>query len=170
MTEPVTPGLVVRYHTALVLLLFLALAVVHTWPLATDLGRLSRVDNADTQLNAWAISWVAYQLPRDPLHLFDANIFHPERYTLAFSEPILPPAVLALPLRWAGASPITTYNVLLITGLVLTGFGMYVLVWRVTGDATAGVLAGCLLAFNAQTLTRFPHLQAFHAQWLPLAL
>lgn len=163
-------GRPVRYQIALVFILFLGLAIVHTWPLATDLGRLSRVDNADTELNAWAVSWVAHQLPRDPLHLFDANIFYPERHTLALSEPILPPAVLAMPLRWAGASPITTYNVLLITGLALTGLGMYVLVLRVTGDVTAGVLAGCLLAFNAHILTRFPHLQAFHAQWLPLAL
>ena len=170
MTRPATSGRAVRYQTALVLSLFLALAIVHTWPLATDLSRLSRVDNADTELNAWAVSWVAHQLPRDPLHLFDANIFHPARHTLAFSEPILPPAVLAMPLRWAGASPIATYNVLLITGLALTGLGMYVLMFRVTGDVTAGVLAGCLLAFNAHILTRFPHLQAFHAQWLPLAL
>jgi hypothetical protein len=170
VSGPVTAGRAARYRAWLVLLLFLVLAVVHTWPLATGLGTHSRVDNADTELNAWAVSWVARQLARDPLHLFDANIFYPERHTLAFSEPIIPPAILAMPLRWAGASPITTYNVLLIAGLALTGFGMYVLVCRVTGDVAAAVLAGCLLTFNAQILTRFPHLQAFHAQWLPLAL
>ena len=30
--------------------LFFALAIVHTWPLASDLTHLSRIDNADTQL------------------------------------------------------------------------------------------------------------------------
>lgn len=151
-------------------LTFIGLAVIHTWPLATDLPHISRVDNADTELNAWAVSWVAHRLPRDPLHLFDANIFFPDRHTLAYSEPLIPPALLGAPIRWAGASPVTTYNVLLLVGLVATAFGMYALVFRFTGDPLAGVLAGCLLAFNAHTLTRLPHLQAFHVQWLPLSL
>ena len=151
-------------------LTFIGLAVIHTWPLASDLPHISRVDNADTELNAWAVSWVAHRLPRDPLHLFDANIFFPDRHTLAYSEPLIPPALLGAPMRWAGASPVTTYNVLVLVGLVATAFGMYVLVFRLTGDPLAGVLAGCLLAFNSHTLTRLPHLQALHVQWLPLSL
>ncbi len=42
------------------------LAVFHTWPLARDVGGQSRLDNADTALNTWIVSWVAHQLPRDP--------------------------------------------------------------------------------------------------------
>ena len=61
------------------------LAVAHTWPLATAPGRLSRNDNGDTVLNEWTLAWVAHQAWRDPLHLFYANIFYPERLTLAFS-------------------------------------------------------------------------------------
>ncbi len=150
--------------------LFTALAVAHTWPLATDLAHLSRVDNADTQLNAWTVSWIAHQLPRDPLHLFDANIFHPAPHTLAYSEPLLVPGLVGAPLRWLGASPITTYNVLVLVGFATTALAMYALVLRLTGDPTAAVLSGCLFAFNAHTLTRFPHLQALHAQWLPLSI
>ena len=151
-------------------LVFVSLTVIHTWPLATDLPHFSRVDNADTELNGWAVSWIAHRLPRDPLHLFDANIFFPERYTLAYSEPLIPPALLGAPLRWVGASPVTTHNVLLLAGLVTTALSMYVLVFRFTADPFASVLAGCLFVFNAHTFTRLPHLQAFHAQWLPLAL
>ena len=150
--------------------LFVALAVIHTWPLVTDLAHLSRVDNPDTQLNAWTISWIAHQLPRDPLHLFDANIFHPEPRTLAYSEPLLVPGLVGAPLRWLGASPITTYNVLVLIGLATTALAMYALVLRLTGDPAAALLSGCLFAFNAHTLTRLPHLQAFHAQWLPLSI
>ncbi len=148
--------------------IFVLLAVVHTWPLASDPARLSRIDNADTALNAWIVSWIAHQLPRDPLALFDANIFHPERGTLAYSEPLIVPAVIGAPLRWAGASPILTYNLLLLAGFAFTALAMSHLVTVWTGDWIAGLLAGSLLAFNAHTLTRFPHLQAHHAQWLPL--
>ena len=146
------------------------LAVAHTWPLATDVTHLSRLDNADTKLNAWVVSWVAHRLPQAPLSLFDANIFHPNQHTLAYSEPLIPTVLVGAPLRWLGASPVTTYNLLLLVGMVTTGLSMYVLVFRFTGDHVAGLCAGCLFAFNAHTLTRFSHLQAFHAQWLPLAL
>ena len=60
--------------------------MLHTWPLASGLGTWSRMDNADTALNAWIVAWVAHQLPVAPLALFDANIFYPEPRTLAFSE------------------------------------------------------------------------------------
>ena len=142
----------------------------HTWPLATDITHLSRLDNADTKLNAWGVSWVAHRLPQAPFGLFDANIFHPNRNTLAYSEPLIPTVLVGAPMRWLGASPVTTYNVLLLAGMVTTGLSMYVLVLRFTGDHVAGLCAGCLFVFNAHTLTRIPHLQAFHAQWLPLAL
>ena len=61
---------------------FLLLVVVHTWPLITGLNHLI-TENDDAWLNAWAVSWVAHQLPRDPLHLFDANIYHPEPQAFA---------------------------------------------------------------------------------------
>src|SRR5579862_153461 len=91
------------------LLLFLLLAIGHTWPLVTSPAKLSRNDNADTILNEWAIAWIVHEAPRDPRHLFDANIFYPERRTLAYSEPLLVPAAMGAPLFWAGASPVLVY-------------------------------------------------------------
>ena len=159
-----------RRRLAAAATVFLALAVVHTWPLATDLGGLSRNDNADTMLNAWAVSWVAHQAVRDPLHLFDANIFHPNRYTLAYSEPLIVPGLMGAPLRWIGASPVLTYNALLLLGLTVTALAMYVLVVAWTGDHLAGLLAGALLAYTAHTIARLPQLQAIHAYALPMAV
>ena len=62
------------------------------------------------------------------------------------------------------------YNLLLLAGFTLTGVAGYVMLMAWTGDRTAAVLAGSLLAFNAHTLTRFPHLQAIHVAALPLAV
>jgi hypothetical protein len=148
----------------------LLLAVIHTWPLATAPGTLSRNDNADAQLNAWALAWIAHQLPRAPTHLFDANIFYPERRTLAFSEPLIVPALMGTPLRWAGASPVLVHNIILLLGFALTAFAGYLLIKEWTGDRAAGLLAGSMFAFNTHTLTRLAHLQAQHAWGLPLAL
>jgi hypothetical protein len=152
------------------LALFALLAVVHTWPLATDLGHLTRHDNRDAILNEWIVAWVAHELPRAPWHLFDANIFYPERLTLAFSEPMIVQGVMALPLFWMGASVVLAYNLLLLAGLALTGWTTALVVRRWTGDWTSAVVAGCLFGFNAHALSRLPHLQTQHAEFLPLAL
>jgi len=145
-------------------------AVLHTWPLARDPSGLSRHDNADTTLTTWIVSWVAHALPRDPWHVFDAPIFHPERRTLAYSEPLLVPGAMAIPLRAAGLDATATYNLLAILGYALSAWAMWRLVAGWTGDEAAGAIAGLAYAFNAHLLTRFGHLQAIHAEWLPLVL
>lgn len=152
------------------MLLFATLAAVHTWPLAAAPGTWSRNDNGDAQLNAWILAWVAHQLPRDPFGLFDANIFHPARDTLAFSEPLIVPALVAGPVLWLDGSPVLAHNLSLLAGLVLTALASYALVLRWTGDRAAALLGGSLFAFNAHTLTRLAHIQAMHAYGLPLAL
>ena len=148
----------------------LLLAAVHTWPLVLHPGVYSRNDNADTQLNEWILAWVAHQLPRDPAHLFEANIFYPAHDALAFSEPLIVPALLGAPLAWAGASPVLVYNLVVLAGYALTAFATFVLVEAWTGRFLAGLLAGSLFAFNTHTLTRFAHVQGIHIYGLPLAL
>src|SRR3982751_3721145 len=117
--------------------LCLLLAIVHTWPLALHPARLSRNDNADAQLNEWILAWVAHQLPRVPAHLFDGNIFYPVRGSLAFSEPLIVPALMGAPLSWSGASPVFVFNIVLLLGFALTTLAGYALVYSWTGDRAA---------------------------------
>ena len=141
--------------------------MVHTWPLAADLS-LSLVHD-DVWLNAWAVAWIAHQLPRDPLRLFDANIFHPHNGALGYTEPLIVPGAIGAPILWLGGSPLFAHNVLVLLGFTLTALAMYALVRAWTGDHRAGLLAGALFSFSTVLLTRVAHLQAVHAYWLPLA-
>lgn len=150
------------------LLFFVFLAVVHTWPLASAPHRLSLNHNADAQLNAWIVSWVAHALPTDPLHLWHGNIFQPGERALSFSEPLIVPAVAGAPVFWLTGSAVLTFNLLLIAGLALTGWTTFYVVSRWTQSAGAGLLAGTLITFNVHLLTRLPHLQAAHAWGLLL--
>jgi hypothetical protein len=136
----------------------------------TDPARLSRHDNSDAMLNEWALGWVAHQIVGDPLHLFDANIFFPERNTLAYSEALLLQGIAGAPLLWAGASTLFVHNMMVLAGFTLTGWATAIVAARWTGSWVAGVAAGIVAAFNAHTLTRLPHLQALHVEFLPLAL
>jgi len=152
------------------LIFFSAMAVLHSWPLASDPARLARLDNHDAELNTWIVAWVAHILPRDPLDLFEAPILFPEHHSLAFSEHLLVPSAMGAPLLWAGASPVLVYNLLIIAGLALSGWSMYLLMRRWTGSEWAGIIAGLAYAFNAHVLTRFVHLQAQHVEFFPLVL
>jgi hypothetical protein len=159
-----------RRPALLALVLFCVLSVAHTWPLATNPARLARVDNGDMLLNAWIMGWVAHQLPRDPLHLFDANIFWPDRLTLAYSEHLLLQSALTLPVQWLGGSPVLAHNLAMLAGFALTGWAFCLLARRWTGSWPAGLVAGSLAAFNTHTLTRLAHVQAQHLEFIALAL
>lgn len=160
----------VRRHRAHIraLAAFVLLAVIHTWPLASRPGHYSRVDNGDYLLNAWVLDWVATTLPTRPWRVFDANIFHPEKNTLAYSEPLLLQGVLAMPLVWSGASAVTTFNIVLLAGLALSGWAFAWYCQWLTGSWWAGMVAGSMAVFNAHNLMRLAHIQALHLETVPL--
>jgi hypothetical protein len=152
------------------LAVFALLAIVHTWPLARSPAHLSRNDTGDAVLNTWAIAWVAHQLPRDPIHLFDANIFYPERLTLCYSEAMIVQGIMAMPILAAGGSAVLAYNLLLMAGFALTGWAFCLLLRHWTGSWAAGYVGGSLAAFNAHVLVRLAHLQTQHVEFIALIL
>lgn len=151
-------------------LLFAGLATLHLWPMPSDPAHLTRLDNNDTAFNTWVIAWVAHQIAADPVNLFNAPIFYPASRALAFSEHMVVQGVMSAPLRWAGLSPVTVYNVMVWLGHALSGLSMALLMRSWTGSSAAASVAGCLYAFNAHLLTRYAHLQALHLEFLPTVL
>lgn len=153
-------------YLVLTTLLYTGLTAIMTYPQAFHLTDTVH-DDGDPLLNAWALSWVAHQLPRAPGHIFDANIFYPERRTLAYSETLLAPGLVAAPLRWAGAGSLLVYNIVFLSGFILSGAGVALLVRSLTGSAAAGVLGGIVFAFLPYRIDHFPHLQLQQTQCLP---
>jgi dolichyl-phosphate-mannose-protein mannosyltransferase len=151
------------------LLLFTALTAVMTFPQVLHLADTVH-DDGDPLLNTWTLAWVAHQLPRAPAHLFDANIFYPERRTLAFSETLLAPAAIAAPLHWIGVGPLLVYNLVFLSGFIVSGAGVALLVRELTGDGIAGIVGGIVFAFLPYRFDHYPHLQLQQTQFLPLAL
>ena len=100
-----TANVTVHRDRLLTLGLFGLLAIAHSWPLASDLAHLSRLDNDDAALNTWIVAWTAHILPVAPWRLFEAPIFYPEAHTLAYADHLFVPSLLGAPLLWLGASP-----------------------------------------------------------------
>ena len=150
-------------------LLFTVLTAVMTYPQMRHM-RDAVHDPGDPLLNLWALSWVAHQLPIAPAHLFDGNIFAPERWTLAYSETLLAPAVVATPLLWMGVSQILVYNLVFVSGFILSGVGTALLVRDLTRSNGASIVAGIIFAFLPFRFDHYPQLQLQQAEWIPLAL
>ena len=154
----------------LVILGFGLLTVALTWPLAFRLGRMARIDNADGQFSIWNVAWVARALVIDPLHVFDANIFHPHRWTLAYSEANLGAGLLAIPVYWATRNPYAAHNFVLLLSFVLSGAATYYLVRYLVGDRAAAIISAIGFAFCPYVFAHLPHIQLLMTAGLPLSL
>ena len=127
---------------------FVLAAVVHTWPLASDPGVLSRNDTSDTVHHEWIIAWVVHQLTTDPVHLFDTNTFHPERDTLAYSENNIVAGVLGLPAYLLTGNPYATHNLSVVLGIALAFVCGYGLLRYLTHDTGAAIAGGIVVPYQ----------------------
>jgi hypothetical protein len=159
----------VRKATVAALLLFIVTSLVLTYPMPFHLPDAVE-DRQDALLNVWITAWDGHQLLSDPLHLFDANIFHPYPRTLAYSELLLGNGLLALPITAASSNPVLGYNLALLTSFVLSGLGTYLLVLALTRSHAAGWLAGLIFAFSSYRMTNLAQAQVLTTQWMPFAL
>jgi hypothetical protein len=151
------------------LLLFTVLTAVMTYPQVLHLQDGVH-DDGDPLMVTWVLAWVAHQLPRAPAHLFDANIFSPERNTLAFSETLLVPGAIVAPLHWLGVGAILIYNLVFLSGFALSGVGVALLVRRLTRHDGAAMVAGIVFAFPPYRIDHYAHLQLQQTQFIPLSL
>ena len=148
----------------------LALAtLLFTHPMAVHLQD-GMADLWDAKLTAWILEWNFHQTFRDPLRLFDANIFHPARYALAFSENLFGAAVFGFPLYAAGVSTVAAYNTLFLLGMFLSAYGAWLLARELTGDAAASLVAAAVYAFGPWRISQIPHIQHQWGAFLPLVL
>ncbi|MGZ7040447.1 MAG: hypothetical protein ACXVH7_01520, partial [Thermoanaerobaculia bacterium] len=150
-----------------VFLFFLVLAIILTWPLTRSISRTVS-DLGDPLLNAWILDWDCYALTHAPLHLYDAPIYAPGKYPLAYSENMVGIAVLILPFWLAGVGPITLYNLAMLFGFALSGYGMFVLARRIVGSFPGAIAAGIFFAFAPFKFDHLSHVQIIFSGWLPL--
>jgi hypothetical protein len=148
--------------------LFLLLTIWFTWPQIRSLD--SVYPHQDPMFSTWRVAWIAHQLPRDPLHLLDANILHPAPGSAVFSDaaPLL--GLFAAPLLWLGASAVFAYNVMLLAAFVTAALGAFLLVRELTGSAVAGLFAGIVFAFSPFRFEHYMHLEIVWSCWVPLSL
>jgi len=157
-------------RAAAVVAVFVALTAVLAFPLSLQPGARALPLSADTRLFLWTLSWDVHALLHRPLRLFDANIFHPEPRTLAYSEHLVGSAVLGAPFLLATDNPVLALNVVVLLSCVLSGAGTFLLA-RQLGTSTAGAFAaGVIFAFAPPRFTRLAQIHLATVQWIPFCL
>ncbi len=160
-----------------VTVLFIALTIAATWPLASEMTTNIAWDLGDPVFNCWIMMWTGGQVLRflkgDWSALGDywnGNIFYPERLTIAYSEHLTPEMLQILPVYAVTGNMVLCYNLLFLSAIVLCGLGMYLLVRELTHEPVAAFAAGVAFALSPYRVGQFAHLQVMSSQWMPLAL
>ncbi len=151
-------------------LLFLLLTVGMTLPVAFHLRDSAFISWDDTAYCIWARGWNFHKLEADPAGLFDANIFYPYRNTLAFSENLIGPALVAWPLYLLTGETILCHQFLLLLSFFLSAVGAYLLGFHLTGDRRAAFLSGTAFAFCQYRFGNLHLLSELSTQWIPFCL
>jgi len=160
----------------LILLIYAALSVVMTWPVALGLTTDVPGDLGDSLLNMWILGWGVEHVPLlftghiGWAEFWNANIFHPDPLALALSEHLFGQVLQVLPIYWLTHNIILCYNLLFISTFVLSAFGTYLLVRDLTGDRRAAFIAGLVYGFLPYRIASVPHVQVMSSQWIPFAL
>lgn len=148
---------------------FSALTITMLWPLLS-MRQNVLPDTDDAYFSAWRLAWVAHQLPRDPQHLFDTNIFHPATGTLAFSDAMLLPSIIGAPLSWAGVPISLVHNILVGTAFVASMWFAFLFVRDLTGSSGAAWISSIIFGFAPYRLAHIGHLELQWVMWMPLSL
>ena len=151
----------------MVAVLSVAVVAAFTWPLVAHLNHAAE-DPFDPRFQAWTLDWVQHAI-RHPSHLYDANIFAPNRNTLAYSDALVGLAVPLLPLRWAGLTPIGVFNVAILAGFALSSTAGYFFGWVVTRSRTVAAVVAGAFAFGEFGTYESVHVQTVFRPGVALA-
>ena len=149
--------------------IFLAAAVVITWPVLRHLATGVPGNLTDSLENSYVFAWDAHALLHQPLHLFDANIFFPQRLTLAYSENVLGLAVFVAPLYWLTHNPVLIVNVATIALYAVGGYSTYLLVRELGSSRGPALVAGLAFMGAPYRVLVIQHLTVLATHLMPLA-
>lgn len=158
-----------RHSTIWALVYFTLATLVMTYPLVLHITDSMVGQVGDNIYFVWMIGWVKralFDLHVNPFDIWFLN--YPEGWSLAHTE--ITPAMLliAMPFCLLGG-PTLGYNAAMLMTFILSGFGMYLWVERMTGRKGAALIAGTMFAFGPYHFAHFliGHLNLSGTQWFP---
>ncbi|MFH1742007.1 MAG: hypothetical protein ABIH23_23645 [bacterium] len=148
------------------LLVFFVLAVALHFPYSLSIQN-SQIDHYDWVFCSWVLAWDCHQLLGGDGSLFDANILHPLKNTLAYGTHLLGQSLWVWPFHAMGITPGGLYTIALLIAFVLNGFVPFLVVRRLFNSAAAGFVAGCMYAYAPYRYGHLTNLPMEFVFWIP---
>jgi hypothetical protein len=154
-----------------VLALFAVLTGIMVTPLVRHPATLTAGWEGDNLFCIRQFWWVKRAiLDLHQLPFFDPSTYYPVGHNVANGELFPATSVPAIPMT-ALWGPVVAYNVTLLFTFVMTGFGTYLWVSRLTGSVEGGIVAGVIAAFLPYRFAHLPgHLHMVSTHWVPWSL
>ncbi|HEY5502608.1 MAG TPA: hypothetical protein VIJ97_04795 [Candidatus Anoxymicrobiaceae bacterium] len=152
-----------------VILVFALITIAFTWPMVAHPATRVAGGSGDTLLSTYIMSWTAHAIRANPARLFNATMFFPNKYTLAYSDLQFSNSLISLPALLVTSSPIAAYTFVIFMGFMISAFGAFLLVYYLTKDAYAGVAGGIVFGFAMYKLMHLNHAGILATGFIPLA-
>jgi hypothetical protein len=127
--------------------------------------------NPDAWVHLWTLRWYKTCLLEHRSILLCPEIQFPAGASLGSLSPMHFQALIYLPLSFVIPSDTICYNILWITGLMLTGLGTTLLAWHMLGHRACAAFAGLLGMLSAPLMIHASaHLDLIYLGWFPVFL
>ncbi len=145
-----------------------ALTLLLTYPLVFKLTTQVIGPAEDNLQSLWNLWWVKQAILSLHTHPYYTDyLFYPQGTSLAFHSLSLFNSLLGIPLQFI-VNPITCYNILILLSFVLAGWGMYLLIYQLTGHSGAAFVASLVFAYSPYHFAHAEHhLQLSSIQFIP---
>lgn len=145
-------------------------ALIATFP-AVLTFRTALPDAFDSLQHLWVMKWYKTCLLEGRVVFHCPDIQYPAGAPLGNFSALHFQALLYFPLSLFLSNDILCYNIIWFLGLVLTGVGTSLLVWRVVGDRACAAFGGLLAMLSAPMMAHANgHLELIYVGWFPVFL
>ncbi len=151
-----------------VILAHVLLTLALTYPLVFTLTTHVIGPAEDNLQSLWNLWWVKHAILNLHTHpYFTDYLFYPQGASLSFHSLSLFNSLLGIPLQFIFNS-IICYNLLILLSFVLSGWGMYLLLYQLTRHSGAAFVASLVFAYSPYHFAHAEHhLQLSSIQFIP---
>ncbi|CAN5563127.1 hypothetical protein BH24ACT20_BH24ACT20_03150 [soil metagenome] len=154
------------------LAVYALLAAIFTYPLVFNMDRVNGA--GDPAVMVWSMAWISHALFTEPATLYGANFFYPTPDALAYTDLLLPSALLTSPIYFVTNNPLLSFNVVLLLTYVLSGYATFLLVRRLLAGRNyavpAALFAGAIYTLSPYRYGHITQLNSMTTYFLPLIL
>jgi hypothetical protein len=158
-----------REHRPLVILGYLLLTLLLTYPLSLKIATHIPGGSFDALQNVWNLWWFKYasvDLHSNPFYTH--LVYHPTGVSLLFHTFNPFNAILSVSLQMIFGLT-ASYNIIILFAFVVAGYGAYLLAKYITQNTTAAFIAGAIFTLSPSHFahTTGGHLQVLSIEWIP---